>query len=82
MLTGQGILSARNTLTYNDTGGVTVQDFDVYGRYINYFNILINKYRQHLIDFKRNINIDGCYGGVSSEYGSLADTNTDLIWDG
>ena len=80
VLTGKGILSARNTLTYNDTGGVTVQDMDTYGRYINYFNILIAKYQQSLRDIKRSYNIDQAYGGVSSEYGLMADTSDGYWW--
>ncbi len=35
VLIGKGILSARNQLTFNDTGGITVSDYDKYGRYIN-----------------------------------------------
>ncbi len=74
---GQGILSARNTLTYNDTGGVTVQNFDVYGRYINFFNILINKYRNQVTSLKRSNNVEAGYGGVYSEYANFSDTYND-----
>lgn len=73
VLTGKGILSARNMLTYNDTGGVTINDMDTYGRYINYFNVLINKYRQAVRDMKISANIDAAYGGVASEYATLID---------
>jgi hypothetical protein len=66
ILMGKGILSARNMLTYQDTGGVTVQDFDVYGRYVNLFNIYINKYMQQVMDVKTSINIDGAYGSIES----------------
>jgi hypothetical protein len=66
ILTGKGILSARNMLTYQDIGGITVQDFDTYGRYINLFNSFINKYIQQTIDVKRSINIDGAYGSIES----------------
>ena len=72
VLIGKGILSARNTLTYQDTGGVTVQDFDTYGRYINFYNVLVNKYRNSVFEFKRGVNISAGYGGVGSEYGHLA----------
>jgi hypothetical protein len=44
ILTKKGILSARNTLTYQDAGGITVQDYDKYGRYVNYFNVLVSTY--------------------------------------
>jgi hypothetical protein len=74
VLTGKGILSARNTLTYRDNGGVTVQDYDKYGRYINYYNILINKYLRKLMQFKVSENIDAGYdgGGVPSEYSNIS----------
>lgn len=71
LLTAVGILSSRNTLTYRDTGGVTVQDYDKYGRYINYFNILINKYQNSVIMAKRAYNMDQCYGSVDSPWRSL-----------
>ena len=68
VLTGKGILSARNTLTYNDAGGVTVSNYDRYGRYVNYYNVLINKYTRGVSSMKHRYNIDQCYGGVESEY--------------
>ena len=67
-LTSKGILSARNTLTYRDGGGVTVQDMDRYGRYINYYNVLINKYLRGVTNMKLGGNIDAAWGGVPSEY--------------
>lgn len=69
-LTSKGILSSRNTLTYRDGGGVTVQDMDRYGRYINYYNILINKYLRGVTNMKLGANIEAAYGGVPSEYGT------------
>ncbi len=69
ILTGKGILSARNTLTYQDSGGVTVHDLDTYGRYINYYNVLINKYMRSVQSIKISYNVDQAYGGVASEYG-------------
>ena len=68
VLNSVGILSARNTITYRDAGGITVQDYDKYGRYINYFNILTNKYINKLMDYKRTLNFDNGFGGVFSEY--------------
>lgn len=67
VLTGKGILSARNVLTYNDQGGVQVSDFDVYGRYINYFNILINDFREKVRSWKTAGSISAAYGGFPSE---------------
>jgi len=66
ILMGKGILSARNMLTYRDEGGVTVQDFDVYGRYINLFNVYVGRYMQQVFDLKRSINVDGAYGSIES----------------
>lgn len=68
ILSMKGILSARNTLTYNDAGGIQVSDEDVYGRYMAYFNLIQAKFRQSVSNIKRNQNIENCYGGVSSEY--------------
>ena len=68
ILTSKGILSSRNTLTYTDSGGVTVQDMDKYGRYINYFNVLIAKYQRGVQNMKVGQNVDEAYGGVHSEY--------------
>lgn len=73
ILTRKGIFSARNTLTYNDSGGVTVQDTDKYGRYINYFNVLITKYRTGVQLMKLGKNIEAAYGGAHSEYLNIRD---------
>lgn len=72
VLTSKGILSARNTLTYRDAGGVTVQDFDLYGRYINYFNTLYRMFYQQLETYKKSVNFSGGFGGVHSEYNELS----------
>ena len=71
-LTSKGILSARNTLTYRDGGGVTVQDMDRYGRYINYYNILVNKFLRGVSNMKLGANVDAAWGGVPSEYTTLS----------
>ena len=65
-LTSKGILSARNMLTYTDTGGIQVSDFDRYGRYINYFNVLVQKYVQGVQRFKVAWNAQQVFGGVYS----------------
>lgn len=67
-LTAKGILSARNMISYSDPSGISVQDVDRYGRYVNYYNVLINKYNLALTNFKRGVNINGAYGGLGSEY--------------
>jgi hypothetical protein len=58
-------------LTYTDNGGVTVQDYDTYGRYINLFNVFVNKHYQSCLELKRSINIDQCYGSLGSPMQSL-----------
>lgn len=67
-LTSNGILSARNTLTYNDAGGVQVSDMDKWGRYVNYYNVLISKYMNGVTGAKRAWNIGQLMGtsGVRS----------------
>jgi len=73
ILTSQGILSARNQLTYNDAGGIQVSDIDKYGRYVNWFNVLINKYQRGIIQWKITKNVDDAYGEIPSEYVDLGD---------
>ena len=68
VLVSQSILSARNVLSYNDSGGITVKDQDVYGRYMALFNMLIAQYRRGAQAYKRLMNINGAYGGSHSEY--------------
>lgn len=65
-LTSKGILSSRNMLTYTDTGGIQVSDYDRYGRYLNYFNVLIQKYVQGVTNFKVSWNAAQAFGGVYS----------------
>lgn len=60
--------SARNMIQYTDQGGVNIREEDVYGRYINIFNVWLAKNEAHIQRLKANYNIDGCYGGVESEY--------------
>lgn len=73
ILVSQGILSARNQLTYNDTGGIQVSDIDKYGRYVNWFNVLINKYQRGIIQWKITKNVDDAYGEIPSEYVELGE---------
>jgi hypothetical protein len=69
LLTAKGILSARNTLTYSDAGGVTVTDMDKFGRYLAYFNQLAARYERAVTQIKIRANIDAAYGGVNSPLG-------------
>jgi len=62
------ILSARNQHSYTDAGGVNLREEDVYGRYINLYNMLIARNDAAIRTFKTNANIDAAYGGESSEF--------------
>ena len=64
----KGILSARNTLNYSDAGGIQVSNYDKYGRYVNYYNILINKFIRSATTWKISKNVEDGWGGVNSEY--------------
>ncbi len=79
ILISQGILSARNQLTYNDTGGIQVSDLDKYGRYVNWFNVLIAKYQRAIIGWKLTKNVEEAYGDVPSEYRDIGSDNQGLI---
>ena len=68
-LTAKGILSARNMLTYSDAGGVTVTDNDRWGRYINYYNVLLRQYLDSVLVAKRRENISRAYTGLDSPLG-------------
>lgn len=74
ILVSQGILSARNQLTYNDQGGIQVSDIDKYGRYVNWFNVLIAKYQRAVISWKLTKNVDDAYGEIPSEYVDIGDS--------
>lgn len=71
VLLSKGILSARNTLNYNDSGGISVKENDEYGRYTHFFNLLVNKYARQVRSMKRATNINSCYGGEHSPYNNL-----------
>ena len=62
------IKSARNLHSYTDQGGVDIREEDVYGRYVNLYNVLLAKNELHIQRFKTATNVDGGYGGVESEY--------------
>lgn len=68
-LTAKGILAARNTLTYSDAGGVTVTDMDRWGRYINYYNVLIRTFVDGVRVAKIRENINRAYSGLDSPLG-------------
>lgn len=69
LLTVKGIISARNTITYNDQGGVSVTEMDKYGRYLAYFNVLTNKYERDLMQLKVRANLEQGWGSSMSPMG-------------
>ena len=64
LLTSNGIISARNTYNYSDGFGLNIENTDYWGRYINYYNVLVTKYNRMVTTYKRASNIDACYGGI------------------
>jgi len=67
-----GILHARNELTYNN-GGITLKVFDSQ-RYINFINALLRLTDfeiQNFTKLKIAININGSFGGIYSPYSYL-----------
>jgi hypothetical protein len=68
ILVGKGISSARNQLSYSDAGGLQIREFDTYGKYMAFYNMLIAKHSRSVMAAKRAKNIEGTYGGVHSEY--------------
>jgi hypothetical protein len=69
LLTIKGVISSRNAITYSDAGGVNVTEMDKWGRYLNYFNVLANKYERQVQALKVRSNIESVYGGVNSPMG-------------
>ena len=72
VLTGKGIGSSRNTVSYNDSGNLQMKDQDVFGRYINYYNILVAKHLRAAQAMKLASNMDDAWGGSASEYSNEA----------
>jgi hypothetical protein len=68
LLTAKGVHSARNMLTFSDAGGVSITNHDKWGRYINYYNVLINKYEKSVQQLKIRVNVNNAYGGFSSPF--------------
>jgi len=68
VLIGHGIWSARNAVSYNDTGGVQIQAYDKWKNYLNWFNLIEKSWVDRVTGLKKKQNISDCYGSVSSEY--------------
>jgi len=71
-LISNGILQARNTLDYNNSGiSVKIADGN---RYNNQLSMLMQMFQQELDAYKIykiNINMEGCYGASPSPYAYL-----------
>ena len=68
LLQAKGLHSARNMLTFSDAGGVQITNHDKWGRYINYYNVMIPKYEKAVAQLKMRANINLAFGGVSSPF--------------
>jgi hypothetical protein len=78
-LISNGILYARNDLTYNN-GGITVRISDG-DRYLKHLQLLFRMTDREIKNFtniKIAINIDGGFGGVHSPYGQLHGSGASL----
>lgn len=68
LLTTKGIGSARNMLTFSDSGGVQISHHDKWGRYINYYNVMRPKFESAVKNIKIRFNTEQAYGGFSSPF--------------
>jgi hypothetical protein len=68
LLMSQSILSARNSLQFQDSGGVTVNDQDQYQKYPAFIQILETKYEKLKHSIKLGISEAAGNGYVGSEY--------------
>jgi hypothetical protein len=68
LLTTKGIGSARNMLTFSDSGGVEISHHDKWGRYINYYNVMRPKFEEAVKNIKIRFNTEQAYGGFSSPF--------------
>lgn len=71
VLNGAGLLQSRNELNYVD-GGISVKTSDktlLYQRWLDRFE---TRYERMKIRWKKNRNLESCYGGVPSEYALAA----------
>lgn len=65
----KGIISARNAITYSDAGGVQVSEMDKWGRYINFFNVLVTKYERGVTTIKTRANVEQAFSSMNSPFG-------------
>jgi len=70
LLTMKGILHSRNRLNYS-SGGLSIQVHDKAAEYQSWIQNLVNTYYTTVQNYKKQRNLEQCYGGVSSEYSNL-----------
>ena len=70
LLTMKGILQSRNRLNYS-SGGLSVQVSDKAGEYQAWISNLYNQLSMAIVNYKKQLNLESCYGGISSEYANL-----------
>jgi hypothetical protein len=66
-LTSNGVISARCSLTYQDAGGVTVQDMDRWGKYSQLFNQYYQYWKNTVLEIKRSWNVENSFGEIPSD---------------
>jgi hypothetical protein len=67
LLTSAGILQSRNELNYSD-GGISVATSNKTGHYQSWIGSFVQKYMNMVQNYKRALNAEQAYGGVSSMY--------------
>jgi len=71
ILTSAGILQSRNQLNYSD-GGITVSVSDKAPLYQSWINRMSGMYEMRKKAIKTQLNLDQAWGGVQSEYWTVA----------
>ena len=70
LLTMKGILHSRNRLNYS-SGGLSIQVHDKAMEYQSWIANLYNQLVTSILNYKKQLNLESCYGSLPSEYSSL-----------
>ena len=70
LLTMKGILHSRNRLNYS-SGGLSIQVHDKAAEYQGWIQNIVNQYYTTVQNYKKQLNLESCYGSVGSEYHNL-----------
>jgi hypothetical protein len=70
ILTMKGILQSRNRLNYS-SGGLSVNVSDKAGEYQSWINNFLNSYFSIVQNFKKQLNVEKCFGSIPSEYSAI-----------